>query len=198
MNKEYTTIEEISNYLLLDIAEEFEDQIETWIKAMSEYVRSKTNRDWLADTVASAKYYNGNGKQYANIPDCIQITELATGDDYGANFVARTDYITAPYNSPADGTPITQIILKDGMTFDKGIKNVRITAKWGYAQNVPQDIVFITTVLVAGIVLAQTNQEGEVESERIGNYQVKYVTDSQKSDFARIQDMLHERTLILI
>lgn len=191
--KEYTDIESVENYLLLDVSEEFEDQITEWIKSASAYVKQKTNRDWIADENATARSFNGNGKCYLNIPECIEIDEVEIGENFGVGLVETEDYVVDPDYQ----LPIRKIVLKDGY-FDRGIQNVKITAKWGYAEEVPEDIKWATTVLVAGIVLAQQNQNGEIGSEKIGNYSVTYKDDQHKNDVKQAEGILRTRTLILI
>ena len=192
-NSQYTTITEVENYLLQDIGSSFELQITDWIIAMSNQVSLMTNREWLASDTASDRYFNGNSSPYLKIDEAVSVTKLYVGEDYGVNFVEKTNFITYPYNS----TPVKKLILTDD-TFNCGIKNIKITAKWGYALEVPKDIAFATTVLVAGIVLNQTNQDGEIESEKIGNYAVSYKTDEQKNDYKMAMDIINSRRIILL
>ncbi len=56
-------------------------------------------------------------------------------------------------------------------------------------EEVPETISLVATILVAGIINHQL-KEGEIASEKIGNYQVSY-TAKQKKDFENI-DMLLE------
>jgi hypothetical protein len=193
MSKQYTTVEKVSNYLLSNISSTFESQIEYWIIAMSNYISLATNREWLADETANARWFDGNGYQALEVGDFIGNPTLEIGDAFGENMVAETDFITYPHNTTTKNT----IVLKNE-NFENSIKNVRVTAKWGYLATVPKDIEFATTVLVAGIVMAQTNQDGEVESEKIGNYSVKYVTDQQKSDYVNVKEIISNRALIRI
>jgi hypothetical protein len=98
-----------------------------------------------------------------------------------------------PYNE----TPKNTILLKDSI-FNRGVQNVKITGDFGYADEVPKDIVFATTVIASGIILAQTNQAGEIASEQIGNYRVQYKDDKHKDDTAQAMAILQNRKLILI
>ena len=189
MNKEYTTKALVEAYLQTTLTQ----SLDNYIIAMSNYIALTTNREWLADTTATARVYNGNGKYTMQFDDFIDLTTVETGEDCGENYTEITSYTSYPFNIPSK----TAVILKDDI-FPIGIKTVRITAKWGYSATVPKDIEHACTILVAGVIQAQTNQEGEVESEKIGNYQVKYVTDQQKSDFKTAMDILSKRTVIRI
>lgn len=193
MDKQYCTVEDIENYLTIEIATEFEDVVDEYIVAVSEMIRIQTNRDWLADTEASARSFNGNGLSVLNVGDFIGTPVVEIGNDYLQNMTATTAFITSPYNIPNKDT----IALKDS-TFDIGIQNVRVTAKWGYAVTVPKDIKQATVILASAIVLAQNNQDGEIESEKIGNYQVKYKDDKHRDDAVMAQNIINGRRVILI
>ena len=189
-NKSYTDIESVEAYTLLDIAEEYEANVESWIIAMSNYVYNVTNRDWLADDEESEKFYNGNGKSFLTIPDYIEITDVSVGDNFGENLESKTFYTE-------QNTPITKVYLKDDI-FPVGVQNIAIEGILGFAEEVPEDIKWATTVLVAGIVFSQQKQNGEITSEKIGNYSVSYDTDKQKADYQRAMDILNSRRLIVL
>jgi len=193
VNKEYCSITDVSNYLLLDIAVDFEPQVEQWIQGVSAHIEKVTGVDWLADTTASARLFNGSGRNTLDIGHFIGTPVVEFGDDYAQSFVATTNFVTLPFS----GSLKTDILMKDE-TVPHGIMNVQVTAKWGYAEEVPDDIRHACVVLVSGIVLANTNQDGELESEKIGNYTVKYKNDSHKDDSTLAMAILQTRTRIRI
>lgn len=193
MSKQYCTKTDIENYLLLDIKAGFNDQVNRWIEAVSDFVRLETNRDWLADEEASNRVYDGTGRPEVKIDDFIGTPVLEIGENYAENFVARTDFITSPYNTIHKNT----LILKDDV-IPRGIQNIRVGAKWGYGEEVPQDIRHATTILASGVILAQTNQQGEVASEKIGNYQVTYKNDQHKDDYKQAMDILQKRRVMIL
>ena len=84
----------------------------------------------------------------------------------------ENDYILYPYND----TPIYRIKLvstaKVG-AFYKGIKRIKITAKWGYKSSVPKDIVHATTILVAGAIEPGL-KGGKIKNESLGDYSVAF------------------------
>ena len=193
MNKLYCSVEDIANYLLLEIANDFVPQVEQWIQGVSAHIEKVTGVDWKADSIASAKLFNGNSCDVLEIGNFIGTPVVEFGNNYGINFVATTNFVTLPFN----GSSKTDILMKDE-TVPHGIMNVRVTARWGYAEEVPDDIRHACVVLVSGIVLANTNQDGEVESEKIGNYTVKYKNDSHKDDSTLAMDTIQSRTQIRI
>lgn len=190
-DKQYCSVEDIENYLLIDISAEFEVQVENWITSASNYVATFTNRDWLADSTASARLFNGNGYQSIEVPDFIGTPVVEFGDDYAENFTATTNFLTSPYNTENK----THIVMK-GDIVPLGTQNVRITAKWGFGATVPEDIKQATVIIASAIVLAGTNQDGEIESEKIGNYQVKYKSDAHKDDARLSMSILESRRVI--
>jgi hypothetical protein len=116
--KTYTNKENIERYLLLDIDESFNTQINSWIDAMSLYIDKYCNREF---------------------------------DDESGD-----------YEEP------------------------------------PSDIVHACTVLVSSIILGQTNQAGEVKSEKIGDYQVTYKDEEHKSDVEMAHKTLQQYRIHVI
>ena len=76
--KGYTTITKIESYLTYTIQEYFVSQVETWITSIEKYVDNYTRRNFIADTVASTRLYNGLGSAYLTIDDCVEITKAAS------------------------------------------------------------------------------------------------------------------------
>jgi hypothetical protein len=195
MPREYTTREEIENYTLTDIASGFSAQLSSWIQAVTLEIERYTDRIFIADAAATARVYDGEGIDKLLIDDCVQVTEVATGNDsYGGSFSVvpaggSSGYITLPANNTVLGRPI-QKILSRGSYFIPGQQNQRITAKWGYSVTVPADIRFAATVMVAGIINAQRKDNKEVASEKIGNYSVSYSTDKEKADYEQAKTIL--------
>ena len=193
MDKQYCTVEDIRNYsnITIDVADE--PQVEEWIEAMSNYVSLETNREWLADSTASDRYYTGNGYQSLEVDEFIEVSNVYTGDAFGEDFVEKTSYITYPYN-----TTVKDTIILQGDFFPALVKSVKITAKWGYSATVPEDIKTAVMILVTGILLDQSNQSGEIKSEKIGNYSVAYETQTKDNDLEKAKSIINSRKRIRI
>jgi len=186
----YTTIEELENYVGVDIASTFESQMENWIEGISRYMDNITNRKLVADAVGSGeeyeeKAYDGDGETYLMIDDCQEITSLEIGDVYGENLVATTNYIKFPRY-----TPHRRIVLKDYGIFTSGIQNVVIKGRFGFFNTLPKDIQFACTVLVAGIINSQNKGNDVKKSESIGEYSVTYTDDKGVTDYNRAIEIL--------
>lgn len=188
MSRAYTSREEIENYLTINIDDNFVAQIEKWIEAVSNYVAEVSGREWLAGDTET-KHYNGNNKPVLSISEAVEVTGLTIGEDV----IDLDEVIVYPYNK----LPIRRLFLKNGV-FPYGIRNIAVEGKFGANTAIPEDIRFISTVYVAGIILAQTQQEGEVESEKIGNYSVKYTTEAEKNDYRMAKEMLNVRRKLLV
>lgn len=176
--KGYTTKEEIENYLLQEIDATMDSQIDGWIEAMENQIDKETGRNFIADTAASERLYDGDGDREIFIDDCVEIEKVELDDE-------EIDYFAYPANE----TPKI-IIAREYGKFTRGRQNVAITAKWGYSVAVPADIKFACTVLVAGIINNAADSGGEVKSITMGEYSVAYKDTKQTGDFESIKNIL--------
>lgn len=201
--KGYTTEAKVENYTLTDIDASFSTQMGEYIETVENHIDLVTGRNFIADSVASARVYNGDGEQELLIDDCIEITKVEAGnDDYGASFTEVSSsgadrYFTEPINAAAKGVPFHKLMLR-ARRWITGIQNHRVTAKWGYSAACPADITFAATVLVAGIINAQRKDQKEIASEKIGNYSVSYASEKEKSDFEQAKAILQKYTRLHI
>ena len=206
MPKGYTNKEAIENYILQEIDVSFDTQLDAWIAGVETIIDQITGRNFIADSAASARVFDGDGNREILIDECVAITKVEAGDDgYGDNFTeilatGSDRYFTEPANATLKGVPIHKLTLRS-RNWLEGIQNQRITAKWGYSAAVPADIEFAATVFVAG-VLNQHRQGGDqIKSESIGNYQVTYNTDKEGDsfgDFTRAKEILSAYTKLNI
>jgi len=184
MEKQYCTIEDIENYLLIEISPEFEEQVEKWISAVSKEMDILANRVLVAPVVGSgdeyeSKYYDGNNDRYLSIDDCQSIQEVIIGEEFGDNPVTleATDYVINPKTPP-----ISQIILKTSY-FPLGIQNITIKGSFGLMAEITDDLSLACAVLVAGIINSQNNDNQTKKSESIGSYSVTYGDEKGFSDY---------------
>lgn len=191
MPKGYTTRQQIENYLLMTIDSSFYSQIEDWIEQVEKYIDQMTGRNFVADSTATAKLYDGNSANVMPIDDAIQITKVEQGD--GGISTASSEWTEIESDEyvsyPANDLPKTEIRLF-GALFSRGFQNVRVTAKWGYSASVPDDIKLASTVLVAGIINYSFNADGKVQQRTVGRYTVSYKSDKQWNDFEQIKSIL--------
>jgi len=164
----YTNKANIERYLLIQIDNSFNAQIDSWIQAMSRHIDSRTSRRF-GEYDVETRVYDGNNTSHLLVDDFY---ELDTVEVDGVAF----DVVAQPYNV----TPQWKLVSKDNR-FTRGVANVEVTGRFGYG-SIPEDIEHACTVLVAGIINAQTQQEGEIASEKIGDYQVSYRSEEHKTD----------------
>jgi hypothetical protein len=171
-----TNIDNVKNYLIQDIDEDYEPQVYVFIDAVTAYISRFTGRPFSYDTQAAAttKLYDGTGDGELVIDDAVEVTGVSL---YG-EALDPSEY----YLYPANSTPKTKIILPY-RTLPLGNQVVSVSAKWGYGEDVPDDLSFAATVLVAGIINTQRASEGgEVVSESIGGYSVTYKAGSSQAN----------------
>jgi hypothetical protein len=179
--KGYTSIAQIQNYLLTDIAANFQSQVIDWISSIEAYIDQQTGHSFIADSTDSDRKYDGNNKSRLPVDDCVSISKVMIGESE----INSADY----YKYPANELPIEEILLKSGV-FSKGHQNITITGKWGYSSAVPDDIRLVATVLVAGIINFSNDSSGEVQSMNVGRFSVTYKDKTQMSDFDKVGDIL--------
>ncbi len=143
-----------------------------------------TGRNFIADSSASARTFNGGGGIEQKFDDFIEVTKVELGEDTKTE-VEDGDYRIFPNNQENKHT----IQIKSG-TFFRGPQNVTITAKWGYSAACPADITFAATVLVAGITNYSNSSKGKVQSFGMGIYTLTYKDDKQLQDYKRIMGIL--------
>jgi hypothetical protein len=196
MSKGYTSKEALQNYILQNIEDTFNAQIEQWILGVEKLIDQITGRTFVADAVASERYFDGDESGELMIDDCVEITKVELGqDDFGGTFkevpaTGSNRYFKYPVNKDNKGNtlPYSKIILNTYI-FPDGIQNNRITAKWGYSAACPDDIALAATVFLAGIVNQQRGGGGDqIKSESIGNYQVTYNSDNGNDSWADFEN----------
>lgn len=189
--KNYCTVPNIENYILKSIGSAFEPQVEEWMEAVEEYIDNETGRNFVADTTANAKFFDGDNSRSILIDDAVEITEIKIGDN--AALVADSDPLLADGEFllyPANKLPITKIVLRGGIFPAAPLRCVKITGKWGYSVAAPALIKLAATVLTAGILNYSLNGTGKIQSKTIGRYSVSYKTEKEWQDFERIDGIL--------
>lgn len=203
MSRKYIAKADIEDYLLIDIDSSFDDRIDIWIEAMTRKVEQLTSRVFmigdgteedLDNVTATARLFDGNGSCELMIDDCIEITKLEVSSGTSDVFTeipstGANRYLTLPNNAAALNLPINELILRLGI-FTEGLQNVRVTAKWGYARQAPDDIKMAVAVFVAGIINSHRSGSTVVKSERIGNYTVSFADEAGWNEFENAKAIL--------
>ncbi len=190
MPKGYTTRLKLENYLLTTIAASFYTQIDEWIEEVEEYIDQETGRIFVADSVASARYFDGDNSQTLLIDDAVAITEVKIGDTVMAKdtdpLLADGDYLLYPANK----LPISKVVLRGSVFPGWPLRNVKITGKWGYSAAAPGPISNSATILLAGMVNFSRSNKNNIQSMSFGRYTVTYKTEKQWQDFDNVDRIL--------
>lgn len=195
MRTPYTTVEAVENYTRETISEAMEAQVEAWIAAVSNMLDNMANRKLVADTIGSGedefevKYFDAKGNGNVFIDDCQEIDEVETGDPQTDVYAAFTDYYAYPKLAP-----FRRLV----GSFPAGLQSVKVSARWGFFNELPEDIKFAATVIVSGIYLNHTSGNASVKSEKIGNYAVTYADDEGFNDFERAKGVVENYRLEIL
>jgi len=181
--KGYTNKSQIENYLLTTVNAIFHDQLNDWIAMMETHINKVTGRNFIADTVATEKLYDGNGEDELLVDDFIGTPTI----EINGVELASDQYLIYPAN-----TEKKNIIKRvSGSIWAEDDQSIGVTAKWGYSEEVPNDIIFATTVLVAGIInYSSKDSQGQVSTKTVGRYSVTYKDKKQWQDFDQIDKII--------
>ena len=96
----YCTIEDVKNYLLINIEEWFEPQVEKWIGQVSRMIDRQTNRDFQATdpdesgTEPETRKYDGTGKRTLFVDEFVKVASVKVDGQE----IAAADYLLYPAN----------------------------------------------------------------------------------------------------
>ena len=190
----YTSKTAIQNYLLTNIADSFDTQIDEWIEAVDNFIDNYCNTSFEPTT--AIKYYNGRGNKELVIDDLISLTTLnflkGDGTTVDDTLTENDDFFLYPLNK----TPKHKVVLApegDYVVFPFGPRRVKITGSWGVSSEVPKDIKYIATKLVVSIIEVGKAGEVKLKSEKIGDYAVTY--DRIANSDTKISDILNKYRL---
>lgn len=174
----YTTIENVKKYLNVTVEDAYTAQIDSWITAMSQYVDKYCNRVITRDT-PETRTFIGYGSNSVVIDECTAI-ESVTLD---GNALDASAYTTLPRNR--DYVQALQLPRVIGSTGE-----LVIEAVFAHTVEVPSDVEFAVTVLVAGIVNTTRAGGDNVSSEKVGQYSITYRNANERADIMQAKAIL--------
>lgn len=197
---------ELQNYTGLTIDAGIETFFNTVVSGVAKYIKKVTGRNFVIPDPDNdeVRYYDGNDGTKIAIDDLRSFTSLVVD---GETLVEDEDFILYPLNAEADGVPYERIELIQPATrinsssrvisnapyiFEKGQGNIVVTGKFGYADEVPDDIKLVAMKLCAGIIKENLgdNDVKEVTSESLGEYSVSYVKLKDIAGALEVDDLL--------
>ena len=99
-------------------------------------------------TDGETRYFDGSGKSWQDIDECVSITSLAVAESGGVDSTSyttwgSTEYLAIPYNYAVLGQPITALEIDAygaKSVFYRYRKSVKLTGIFGYSSTPPDDI----------------------------------------------------------
>jgi len=189
----YTQKSQIQNYLMINIADSFDSQINKWIEAVSNWIDGYTGKKFEQES-ATEKLYDGDGSKELLISDLLTLTKIETLD-FDGDVDETVDDSSEYYLYPSNDTPKSSIVLNPSNSpiacFPSGNQNIKITGTFGHSATVPEDIRLVATKLVAGIIEEKNySLAGVVKSEKIGQYTITLADIDKVANHLGIKEML--------
>ena len=174
----YTTKLDVQNYLLKTIGTSFDTALTSHIAAMSGYIDEAVGYP-LYRTAENERRYDGTGNNFLKIDPVHTISAVTVGGE-------TITTIQRPYNTDTK----TELVLELA-TFPKGMANVSVTGIHSLKAELPEQIKWACTVLVALTVQQVDEQREGVQSEKIGDYSVTYQDQKQRGDLIRAKEIIN-------
>jgi len=171
----YTTKSRIQNFLMINIDDSFEEEINEWISVATNFIDNYTGTTFESDN-DTYRLYDGDGSKEILVDDFTTFTKIEILDEDG-NVNYTIDRSTEYYAYPANKDYKNRIVLESSNApighFPKGNLNVKLYATFGRSADVPDDIRHVATMLVAGIIEEKNiDIAGNIKSETLGEYSV--------------------------
>lgn len=174
----YTDKAAVQNYTLTNIDVAFDDQLDEWILAMSEYIDEQVGYPVYRET-ETTRLYDGSGAEQQIISPVNTITEVKVDG-----------VVVEPTKAPYNETTKTYLILPRQI-FTVDFANVSVKGIHCLKSTLPNPIKLACSILVAGIVNQSNNQTEGVKSEKIGEYSVTYATDEEQKQYKWAKDVIN-------
>ena len=177
MAQAYTTKQAVENYLNQNIDESFNDQLDRHIAAMTEWIDQTVGYPVFSEEVTTRRY-DGSNAPTITIDPVHTISEVKVDD-----------VVVEPFEKPYN-THIKTELAFTTRHFNRGMGNVHVTGIHALRKDLPEPIFFACTVFVAVVMNQVRDQNAGVKSEKIGDYQVSFTDDKERSDFKEAKDIV--------
>jgi hypothetical protein len=153
------------------------------VTAVAKKVTHQTRRQFIADTVASARLYDGSGTVEIEIDEFISLSSMQILGYVG---VASAITVTSPVVCQDQDLPQTRVLLFSGTTpiyagiyidkWPEGYRNIQATCVWGYAATIPADLWEAVAEQSAKLVAieSQSSARGVITELREGDVLQKF------------------------
>ena len=190
----YTTPEDINRRINSNISSgvlnDYIDDAKAWIDVV-------TNTEFGNTTASTRIFETRKNSSLIIIDQAYEVTKVDL-------LIARTEeadtwqeLTTTSYRlEPENNTPktIVRFINPLGTSFPiyfyGGVANVRVTAKWGYSEEVPRDVARIASSYVIEQLRVDGLVDERVKSERLGDASVSYGTVNTDEVMMKLENQL--------
>jgi hypothetical protein len=187
------------------------DYIEGKLDAIVTRIENETNRQFIADTDSTSRYYDGYGTAVLNVDDMValdKITIIGMRDtlpyDMSGAVLAQADHgnsknkiVSGRGSEPALAGSGSAWL--NGFIFPEGRQNIIVTGRFGYAETIPADLwmavlnsiaveLIQERTYVAGIAKSPDGSpspteaaKGRVSQEKFGDEEYRYDTSEKSS-----------------
>jgi len=167
----YTDKDTIQKYLTVDINSSFDSQITSWIASVKAWIDRYTGKTFEASS--QTRYYDTDGCDELFIDSFVGTPTVEILNADGSNFDTLTegagnDFVAYPLNT----TEKNRIVLTSSK-FPRGKRRLKVTATFGFATTVPDDIKLVATKLM-GFILAKGIDGGKLSSTQLGDANVSF------------------------
>lgn len=174
----YCEVSDVEAYLKTTIDEADQAGVAQHIKAVSRIFDRMANRILVAPAVGSGEdypfeYYDGTARRKLLIDDCHDIQSVEVDD---SELTEEDDYTAYPKNEPHYALI---------GSWPKGDQNIKVTARFGYFDEVPDDIRLACAIVAAGVYKGTKQGQSNIKSETIDRYSVTYTDEKGLADFKR-------------
>lgn len=180
----YIDQEFLENYLKRSLSAREAALFEAFEENARKAVEAYTGRTFAVSDplVASTKDYSGDGTPLLFIDDATEITKveyLNTDGTVNGTELDATAYVALPLN----GTPKTYLERRSGRWL-RGVRNIRVTAKFAYAATLPKGVQLATAMVIADVLSTGKN----LRSESIEGYSRTWDLSVQNTEARELLD----------
>jgi hypothetical protein len=192
----YTDKNQIEAYLGITLPSSLDDQLDNWIQAVQNYLDNYVGFSF-ENTTETSRYYDGSGERELFVDKYYELGSVVTLDVDGDTDVTvdsgdgsgvvqyplnsdRTDRLYLPTDAPISKFPSHR-------------NAVKVTAKFGWSAEAPQDIQLTATRLMAHLIQPRLSGNlGEKTQESLGDYSVSFAKLDETAKLLGVTNILDQ------
>lgn len=179
-----TTEAKVEAYLGIDISSSHSAAVSNFILQVTAWIEKYVGKKFISG-VAAQRYFDGNGKESMLVDSFVagSITSLQILDSNGNVTNTLTEGVSGDFMCyPLNKTEQNMIrLIRNVKTFPCGAVRLRVTAKWGVAEECPADVELVATKLVSSII-EKALSGGKLESQSLGDHDVSFAAIDETAE----------------